>query len=166
GLYSRAHHFSDEGRGVDHQAQQQSREFWRQRDAPYEVEAFQLGCFNRELGTPSDPTSKWEGKQEGNGHTAQGENLPGRGLSLTGPMTNQNYQHDGQSQTAQYPVQGVSVQRRHFQAAVGQEHTRQGVQRLARARHVFGDDGIPEEQLQQQGNVAHDFHIDARHARN
>ena len=39
------------------------------------------------------------------------------------------------------------------------------VVRLARPRHVLGDQRVPEEQLQQQRHVAHDFDIDRGQAR-
>ncbi|MNV63857.1 hypothetical protein D3C71_1564750 [compost metagenome] len=67
---------------------------------------------------------------------------------------------DGQRQSAQHPVQRRAFQPGHFQAPVGNEHARQRVVRLARAGHVFGDQRIPEEQLQQERHVAHHLDVD------
>src|SRR3546814_8506325 len=45
-------------------------------------------------------------------------------------------------------------------AAVGQEDARHRMQGLARPRQVLGNHRVPEEQLQQQRNVAHHLDID------
>ena len=58
----------------------------------------------------------------------------------------------------------LADQRRHRDAAVAEEHARQRVERLARARQILGDDRVPEEQLQQQRHVAQHLDVERRRA--
>ena len=61
-------------------------------------------------------------------------------------------------------MRGFGVQRRSPQPAVREIHAGQQVQRLAHRRRRFRNQRVPEEQLQQQRDVAQRLHVDQRHA--
>ena len=76
-------------------------------------------------------------------------------------MCQHNRDDDCEGQSTQNPVQSVALQGWHLDASIGDKHTGQGVRRLAWSGHVVGDNGIPEEKLKQQRDVAHHLDIDA-----
>ncbi|MNV75460.1 hypothetical protein D3C71_1687480 [compost metagenome] len=80
-------------------------------------------------------------------------------VALLAVVAQEDDRDDGQAEARQHPVQRIAFQRRHLQAAIGNEHPGQRIVRLTRTRHVFRDQRVPEEQLQQERHVAHHFDV-------
>ena len=162
-----AHDLGDEGRRVDHEAEQQRHEFRQDLHAAAQVEALLLGHVEGDGAAAEQrqrqPDERRHAKDQCQGRQSDGI-LAARALLLAlGPDAEGDAGGDAEHEyQADEPGLLGEDGARHEQAAVVEEEIVADIDRLARVRQRREDGVVPEQELQQQRQVADHLHIDHR----
>src|SRR5699024_9593619 len=139
--------------------QRQRGKFGRQTFAAPVAEALELGHVQYKRGISQVKCNTRQGNKQQYPCTQYGKLSAGSDLTLVRPIGNDQCASNGERKRSDHPVERVAQKGGDSQPAVGNEHTRQRIECIPRPGRIVSDQGIPEKQLQQQGNVAYYFDI-------
>ena len=150
-----AHHFGDERGGIDRQPKQQRDEFRRHFEAAGEVEAAALRQVEGEGEAENEDVERRRQDHHCRADQEHRRLLAGRLLPAFGPEAENNRSDKpGEDQQPQHAFAAVPNRLGQYEAAIVEETVERKVVALARFRQRLEHGVVPEQQLQQQRNVA------------